>query len=95
MPEETPSVQTVQSGQVWEDVRAKGRTLRVDSFETHLAYRRGPGYVPERFARCTILTDGAGTHRSQIGKTTLIRLDRLRPTRTGYRLLSNPETDHA
>jgi hypothetical protein len=77
----------VKPGQIWadNDWRSKGRTLRVDS-------------VDEVHATCTVLTNSDDV-QSRIdssswgfsdtrGKVRRIRLDRFRPTSTGYRLLS-------
>ncbi len=75
------------------DYRAAGRTLRVTAVDaTH--------------ATCTVLTDrtvstyrhpggyvhGTGTTHG-VGRTTRIRIDRFRPTTTGYRLVSDVPTD--
>jgi len=78
----------VRVGQIWadNDWRAEGRTLRVDKVDRDYAY-------------CTVLTNptkaqarlDAGNRsdvRDMRGKPTRIRLDRFRPTSTGYRLVA-------
>lgn len=94
----------VKPGQVWadNDWRARGRTLRVDAltrtkWPAGIEENVGEGGKPPRFARCTVLTDreevdGYGPAKSAVGKTVWIRLDRFRPTSTGYRLVSDPPT---
>jgi hypothetical protein len=85
------SSETVKPGQVWadNDKRSKGRTLRVDR-------------IDGTYAVCTILTndrkvqalidDGGLTWYRPVdkrGRSARIRLDRFRPTSTGYRLVSD------
>lgn len=81
---------TVRPGQVWADAdwRSEGRTVRVDRIEDGKAV-------------CTILTNRDAAQRNldhgdawttdMRGKTTRIRLDRFRPTSTGYRLVTEPD----
>lgn len=80
----------VRVGQVWTDAdyRNAGRTLRVDT-------------ISDGRAVCTILTNADGHQRllddkrgsyggqDMRGKTVRIRLDRFRPTSTGYRLVTD------
>jgi len=83
---------TVRPGSIWadNDPRVAGRTLRVDAVDgTH--------------ATCTVLTNDDDTQRmldnppswwrgrDNRGKQTRIKLDRFRPTSTGYRLLKYAE----
>lgn len=74
-PVETPEVEV---GQVWadNDPRSKGRTVKVLSINT-----------TTNRAVCEVLTDGADTTRSQVGRTTRIALHRFTPTASGYRLV--------
>lgn len=82
-------------GQIWADVdrRSAGRTMRVESVEYDA--RRGA-----EVAVCRLLTN-SDTTQQQIdkphawytpvdrrGKTTRIAVERMRPTSTGYRLVS-------
>ncbi|MGR6915392.1 hypothetical protein ACU635_14200 [[Actinomadura] parvosata] len=68
---------TVRPLQVWadNDKRCSGRTVRVDE-------------VDERFAYCTVLTPREGSTRT--GHRVRIAINRMRPTATGYRLISDP-----
>lgn len=76
-------------GQVWadNDQRSAGRTLLVTAVSTHGG---GTGYVEAR-----VLTNSATTNRlitqgdarDVRGRATRLKAARLRPTRTGYRLL--------
>lgn len=76
----------VHPGQTWadNDPRNAGRTLLVERIEDGRAV-------------CTVLTDSDAQRkliaqwggRSMVGKTRLIRLDRMRPTSTGYRLVED------
>lgn len=85
---------TVRPGQIWadNDKRNEGRTLRVETI-THVDGK--PHTV-----RCTILTNtnevqasldavGQRIYSDARGKQTHIRLDRMRPTSTGYRLIQD------
>lgn len=71
----------VRVGQVWadNDKRALGRTVRVDS-------------VDARWAYCTVLTPAAGATRT--GQKTRIDRDRMKPTSTGYQLVSENGESH-
>lgn len=83
----------VRVGQVWadNDTRAKGRTLRVLAVE-HDA-RMG-----KDVALCRVLTNSDDTQQDldrgrpwatdRRGRTTRIAVERMRPTSTGYRLVS-------
>jgi hypothetical protein len=77
--------QKVDPGQTWadNDKQVEGRQIRVDSIDGH-------------FANCTVTQDAAPnpkTHverpagHTNVGQKTRIRLDRFRPTSTGYRLI--------
>lgn len=81
---------TVRPGQVWadNDPRSAGRTLRVDT-------------VDDTHATCTVLTNADGQQwlldnpnirsgaQDTRGRKVRIRLDRFRPTSTGYRLIGD------
>jgi hypothetical protein len=79
-----------QPGQIWadNDPRATGRTIRID----HIANGK---------AICTVLTNrtaaqdeldrGSTWLNDTRGKTVGIRLDRFRPTSTGYRLVQHAD----
>ena len=64
-------------GQVWadNDPRAEGRTVRIDRIEG-------------RFVWATVITDRPETLVSTVGRKTRIAIQRLKPTRSGYRLVS-------
>lgn len=68
--------QVVREGQVWadNDRRSRGRTLKVVRVENGRAL-------------CVVLTDGPHPIRSAVGRTVAIKLDRFKPTSTGYRLV--------
>lgn len=73
----TPDRPTVEKGQVWadNDKRGYGRHLRVvELTETHAV-------VEQVSAR------DKSPHPATIGRRTRIRLDRFKPTSTGYRLV--------
>lgn len=78
----------VEVGQVWadNDPRIPGRTVEVVRLFTVPMVRRktGPLPVDQPYAECRVLT---GAPR-MIGKRVDIRVDRFRPTSTGYRLVS-------
>lgn len=77
-------------GQIWadNDRRATGRTIRIDR-------------ITNGTATCTVLTNRAAAQdeldRGQTyltdrrGTTVRVRLDRLRPTSTGYRLIQHAD----
>jgi hypothetical protein len=71
---------TVQPGQTWadNDPRSTGRTLRI------LA-------VTETHAIAEVLTGRGARDNRAAGRTTRIRLDRMRPTANGYRLVTDAE----
>jgi hypothetical protein len=77
----------IRVGQVWADAdpRMEGRTIRIDDFES--VYRRFE--YPVRRAVCTVLT-GPGGEPVKRPREVRIKADRLHPTSTGYRLLSDP-----
>ncbi len=68
----------IRVGSVWadNDLRSEGRTVRVDSLDS-------------RYAQCTVLTAVGGIAPTR--KTARILIDRLHPTKTGYRLVEDPE----
>lgn len=84
---------TVRPGQIWadNDKRSEGRTLRV---ETVINVDGKP-----HSARCTVLTNSDNVQKSldaghlisvdARGKKTTIRVTRMRPTSTGYRLIQD------
>lgn len=73
----------VRVGQVWadNDKRARGRTVRVDS-------------VDARWAYCTVLTPANGPRPGRVGRQTRIDRDRMKPTSTGYQLVSENGESH-
>ncbi|MFF5261337.1 hypothetical protein ACFY4C_20535 [Actinomadura viridis] len=76
----------VRPGQIWadNDKRAEGRTVRIERVDGDRVL-------------CRVLTNSTDTQaqldagspwvRDRRGKTTSIRLDRFKPTNTGYRLI--------
>jgi hypothetical protein len=73
----------VKPGQIWadSDPRSAGRTLRVVRVEGGKAV-------------CTVLTNSDATgwaRRDMRGTTTRVSVSRMRPTRTGYRLISDTQ----
>lgn len=71
---ETP---TVRPGQVWadNDPRMQGRTIEILS-------------ITQDRVMVKTLTTARNSVNAKVGATRPIRLDRLRPTSTGYRLVS-------
>lgn len=67
----------VEIGQVWadNDWRSTGRTVEVVA-------------IDQTHATVKVLTNGRGTY-AKPGRTSRVRLDRFRPTSTGYRLVSS------
>jgi hypothetical protein len=67
----------VRPGQVWadSDKREAGRTVRVERVECQYAY-------------CRVLTPRDANPLGRIGHEVRILIDRMRPTSTGYRLVS-------
>lgn len=73
------TIHQVEVGQVWadNDWRADGRKIEVvELTPTH--------------AICVVVANAAGAN--SVGKRTKIRLDRFRPTSTGYRLVGDEVT---
>lgn len=71
----------VEPGQIWadNDPRAYGRHLRVlELTETHAVVEQ-------------VSTRDKSPHPATIGRRTRIRLDRFRPTSTGYRLVRHAD----
>lgn len=68
----------VEIGQVWEDTdwRMHGRRIRIEIINKN----RGVALV-------RVVSNGESMSRS-VGRTTRIRLDRFKPTSTGYRLVT-------
>lgn len=88
---DTPAVKV---GQIWadNDPRSEGRTLRVDQFENGWRYdRRSRQTVPVRVACCTVLTPANEYPDAPTGHCVKIRVDRMQPTSTGYRLVSDAD----
>lgn len=81
----------VKVGQVWadNDKRAAARTLKVIRVEADT--RKGVAKPGEAVAVCEVLTDrkDVAVGQSQVGRIVRIRVDRMRPTSTGYRLVAN------
>jgi hypothetical protein len=71
----------IRKGQVWadNDNRCKGRTIRVVAIE--MSY--------DRRALCEVVTDRDGKP-PQRSRDVRIKVDRLHPTSTGYRLIEDP-----
>lgn len=69
----------IRPGQIWQDndKRSYGRKVRV--VETDTTHALVELYVPR----------GAGHLHAKPGRQTRIRLDRFRPTSTGYRLIQD------
>ena len=81
-----PSTPDVQPDQLWAaaDPRYQGRTLRVQQIVGDKALC----VVETNTHRQQALVDAGATNRPDMrGRTVRIRLDRLRPNRTGYRLV--------
>lgn len=80
----------VRPGQIWadNDARNAGRTLRVDRIEMH-TFSAGAleGKVP--YAVCTVLTQADNYPQGRIGHQVTIMVSRMRPTSTGYRLVTD------
>lgn len=73
------NIPAVRVGQIWadNDKRSHGRRIRIVAVDsTHALVEL---YVPR----------GAGHVHAKPGRRTRIRLDRFRPTSTGYRLISD------
>lgn len=97
-----PELPDVRVGQEWADAdpRSAGRRIRVLELATTTRWKSGrPMVVPA--ARCVIVanrdvaqheidTQRRPYFRDQRGKTTVIAVDRFRPTSTGYRLVAHP-----
>lgn len=88
----------VMPGQVWadNDKRHQGRQLKVLSLFSdwrRVAEARRQGdysssaYVEALYARCEVVVEGCGQSFSTRGRQVTIRVDRFRPTSTGYRLV--------
>lgn len=75
---EPPAI-PVEVGQVWadNDPRSEGRTVKVIA-------------VTATKATCEVLTDGANTKRSQVGRITRIGLHRFKDTASGYKCVKKP-----
>lgn len=67
----------IRAGQIWadNDSRSEGRTLRVCAIELGCAI-------------CEVVTEIGGKKPARLGRKVRIKLDRLHPTSTGYRLVS-------
>lgn len=84
----------VKVGQVWKDndKRCQGRTIRVEKIE-HDSRHSVDG--PVAFAVCITLTEsheraaraGSPNYRSTVGRVVRLRVDRMRPTATGWKLI--------
>ncbi|MEU4772945.1 hypothetical protein [Micromonospora sp. NPDC023644] len=86
-----PDMPTVRPGQVWadNDPRGYGRQIRVIAIEPAQPAKPHHRAVP---ARALVEQVTARTHDDgQPGRRTRIRLDRFRPTSTGYRLVQDAE----
>jgi hypothetical protein len=92
-----PDTTTVRPGQVWadNDWRAEGRTLRVEAIQDGKAIctiLTNPTSIQERLDRPSQADPWVRDVRN---KQTRIRLDRFRPTSTGYRLVQDAEATDA
>jgi hypothetical protein len=85
----------VRPGQVWADAnpRQAGRTLRVERIECHIL-QVGSLLAEVPHAVCTVLTRADGDDR-RTGHQVTIRVSRMRPTSTGYRLVTDVPTEVA
>lgn len=82
----------VRPGQIWadNDKRSAGRKVRVIAIEDASGWdggKRRP-LVPAR----AVVEQVVGRHNEGTGRRTRIRLDRFRPTSTGYRLVQDAPT---
>ena len=76
----------VRVGQVWadNDKRHPGRYVQIAELPSQLYYSVGDGY---RVAVCRLVVRRSDGAWEPTGRVTRIRLDRFRPTATGYRLV--------
>lgn len=91
MTHQPPDQSTVRPGQIWadDDPRQHGRTIRVERIE-----HPGGGYpASSRIVLCTVLTLAGGrTPTWGRDRQVRIQVDRMRPGRTGYRLVQDAPT---
>ncbi len=86
MPAETPDPAV---GQIWadNDKRGYGRKVRIIALEPARPAEPHQRAVPA----CAVVEQIAGRHgwEGSLGRRTRIRLDRFKPTSTGYRFISD------
>lgn len=77
----------VRPTQIWadNDARSEGRTLRVDTIED-VRYCGGASHLT---AICTVLTPANAYPTGRAGHQVRIRVSRMKPTSTGYRLVQD------
>jgi hypothetical protein len=87
---------TVKVGQIWadNDKRAGKRTVRVDKIAYEWRSVGGGFHDKVPVALCTVLTDKFGG-RPTPDRHVSIQVSRMRPTSTGYRLVSEGAKDGA
>lgn len=80
----------VRPGQTWAacDRREAGRTLRVDRIEDHERLA-GTLRADVPYAVCTVLTPPTDHPEVRTGHQVTIRVSRMRPTSSGYRLVAD------
>jgi hypothetical protein len=84
----------VRIGQVWQDndKRGYGRRVRiVEIVNRHIPGRPSMGTGTPHAVVELVTGRGVGYGQAKPGRRTTIRLDRFKPTATGYRLVSEPE----
>lgn len=79
----------VRPGQIWadDDPRHSRRTLRVERLENRL-HGSGSLRAEAQYAVCVVLTDSSGKP-TRARRETAIRLSRMRPGSSGYRLVQD------
>lgn len=80
----------VRPGQIWadNDARSEGRTVRVDKLD-HRWRTAGGVYGAVQYAICTVLTPPDNYPQGRTGHSVKIQASRMRPTSTGYRLVTD------
>lgn len=86
----TTGAPPVRPGQAWADTdpRHRGRTIRVEEIVGEKALCI---IVTNRHEQQALVDGGVANRPDMRGRRTRIRLDRLRPNRTGYRLIKDAE----
>lgn len=88
-PEPTATEHHVRPGQVWADCdpRSAGRTLRVEAID-QAWHGAGEMRALIDYAVCLVLTR-VGGRQATSRRVTRIRISNMRPTATGYRLVTD------